>query len=128
MQGLLRGLIGLIGVFNILIGLGFLFLPAKLAAAVFLTPIGTEGLAALRADFPGFFVGASLFALAGAIRNQAAPLLVPLVMLSIALFGRCVSLVLDGFTATAVPPMVVEVVMITILFAGYRSLGRTQSA
>ena len=128
MLGFLRGLICLIGIFNILIGVGFLFLPSKLAEAFFLTPVGTEGLATLRADFPGFFIGAALFALAGAIRNQAAPLLVPLVMLTIALVGRCVSALTDGFVTGSAAPMIVELVMITILFIGYRTFGQANSA
>lgn len=128
MRGLMRGIIGLVGLFNIVIGLGFLLIPAKLATAFFLTPIGTQGLATLRADFPGFFIGASLFALAGAIRNKAAPLLVPLVLVSLALFGRFVSLALDGFAPSAVQPMVVETVMILILLAGFRTLRAPQAA
>ena len=127
MRGIMRGIIGLVGLFNVLIGLGFLFTPAKLATAFFLTPIGTQGMATLRADFPGFFIGASLFALAGALRNQAAPLLVPLALVSLALAGRLVSLALDGFAPTAVQPMVIEAVMVLILSVGYRTLRTPQS-
>lgn len=123
MRTALRGIIGLVGVFNLVIGLAFLLAPAKAAAGFFLSPIGTQGLATLRADFPGFFIGASLFALAGAWRCDAGPLRVPMVMLGLALAGRCVSVVADGLVATTVPPMLVEALMLALLFAGTRVFG-----
>jgi hypothetical protein len=124
MRTVLRVLIGLVGLFNIVIGLGFLLAPEKLGLAFFLSPIGTQGLATLRADFPGFFIGASVFALVGAWTGQARPLLVPILMLSLALFGRFVSIAIDGMAPTAVQPMVVEAVMVTLLFLGWRSFDK----
>ncbi len=121
MTMLLRGLIGLLGLFNIAIGLAFLLVPAQPAAAFFLAPVGVQGLATLRADLPGFFIGAAIFALFGAWRGEARPLLVPMVMLGLALFGRTVSILLDGMAPTAIPPMIVEAVMLTLLLLGYRN-------
>lgn len=124
MRTVLRVIIGLIGLFNITIGLGFLLAPEKLAAAFFLEPLGTQGMATLRADFPGFFIGASVFALLGAWSGQARPLLVPILMLSLALFGRFVSLALDGMAPTALQPMIAEAVMITLLVLGWRNFDK----
>lgn len=121
MKTIIRGLVLVLGLFNLVIGLGFLLQPAKLAAAFFLSPVGTQGLATIRADFTGFFIGASLFALYGAWKMRAHALLVPMVMLGLALTGRFVSLALDGFAPTAPTPMVIEVIMLVILFAGYRA-------
>jgi hypothetical protein len=45
-MGLLRLLVGAIGLFNIVIGLGFLFNPAGLAAQFFLIPDGGQAPAA----------------------------------------------------------------------------------
>lgn len=126
MSGMMRIVIGLLGLFNIAIGLGFLLAPQKLAAAFFLSPVGTQGLATLRADFPGFFIGAAVFALIGAWRADARPLMVPLVMLGLALFGRIVSIIGDGMAPTAVQPMLVEVVMIALLALAARSFAATR--
>jgi hypothetical protein len=123
LKTIMRGVIGLVGLFNITIGLLFLFQPAKLGAAFFLSPLNSQGLATLRADFPGFFIGASVFALLGAWKGEARPLLVPLLMLGLALFGRFVSLALDGMGPDAIPPMVVEAVMIALLLVARRSFG-----
>jgi len=120
MRNVMRIVIGLVGLFNITIGIGFLVAPAKLAAAFFLSPIGSQGMATLRADFPGFFIGASVFALVGAWRGEARPLLVPMLMLGIALFGRVISILVDGMAPTAIQPMTVEAVMIGVLALGYR--------
>ena len=120
MYNVMRIVIGLVGLFNIAIGLAFLVVPAKLAAAFFLTPIGSQGMATLCADFPGFFIGASVFALVGAWRGEARPLVVPMLMLGIALFGRVISILIDGMAPTAIQPMTVEAVMIGVLALGYR--------
>jgi len=119
----MRAVIGLLGLFSLAIGLGFLFAPDRLAAGFFLTVTDPQGLATLRADFPGFFIGAAIFALLGAWTADPRPLMVPMVLLGLALFGRCISLVADGIGPSALEPMVVEAVMIGLLFAARRQFG-----
>ena len=121
MRTIMRVAIGLVGLFNIILGLGFLLVPDKLALAFFLAPTNVQGLATLRADFTGFFIGAAIFALLGAWRADPRPLLVPLVMLGLALFGRTVSLFVDGVGPEAIEPMVIEVVMLVLLLAARRT-------
>lgn len=123
MRTAIQVLIGLLGIFNLGLGLAFLFNPVKLGAAFFLSPVGSQGLATLRADFPGFFIGASLFALHGAYHAKPDALLVPLVLLAIAFSGRVVSLIFDGRSRAAFQPMSVEIVMMVILLLGYLSFG-----
>jgi len=121
MRQAMRGVLGLAGLFNILIGLGFLFNPTKLAAQFALSPIGIQGLATARADFPAFFLTGGLFALVGAWRADPKPLLVPLVLLGTALAGRFVSIALDGVVATTYPPMLIEAAMIAAIVLARRS-------
>lgn len=121
MQNALRYAIGLVGVLMGLIGVGFLLAPAKLGLAFYIEPIGSQGLATIRADFSGFFIGASVFAFIGAWTRKAQPLLVPMLLVCIALFGRFLSLILDGMGPTALPPMVAEAVMAALLYAGWRN-------
>jgi len=122
MRNLVRALVALVGLFNLAIGLGFLLDPSLLGAKFFLSPVGIQGLATIRADFPALFLTGGLFALYGAWRGRAAPLLFPLVMLAIALTGRFISLAVDGISPTAFPPMAVEAGMITVLLIGRRAL------
>lgn len=119
-----QALVGLIAAFNLMIGLGFLFRPAELAVKFHLDPLPPEGLATLRADFTGFFVGASLFAMAGAWLARSDLLRVPAVMLALALFGRCISSLADGVGADTVLPMAVEVVMVAVLILAMRNFNR----
>lgn len=124
MRMIFRLLVGLVGLFNIGMGIAFLTKPAEMAADFALTPVGSQGLATIRADFTAFFLVGGLFALLGAWRAEVAPLKVPALLLAIALFGRTVSLVLDGRAATAFPPMIAEAVMILILIGGMQAFKR----
>ena len=121
MRSIMRVVIGLVGLLNIGLGLGFLLVPAKMGQAFFLLPVGSQGLATLRADFTGFFIGAATFALIGAWRADARLLLVPMVMLGLALAGRTFSLVADGVGPDAIGPMVIELVMLVLLIAARRT-------
>ncbi len=121
MKHVLRVAVGLIALFNLAIGLGFLLHPVDAAARFFLTAAPPEGLATLRADFTGFFIGAALFALAGAWTARADLLRVPAVMLALALSGRCVSTIVDGVGRGTVLPMAVEVVMVAVLVLAMRN-------
>lgn len=123
MRNIIRVLVGLVGLFNLALGLGFFVDTARMGEKFFLTSLGTQGLATMRADMTAFFIAAATFALVGAWRATRAPLLVPLLLFSIAIVGRAVSLVVDGAPETAFPPMVVEAVMIAVLALGYRSFG-----
>lgn len=120
MRQVMRVVLVVIGLFNIAIGLGFLIAPMQLAEKFFVAPMTVQGMATLRADFPAFFITASVFALYGAWTMRRAPLLVPMALLVIALFGRFVSIALDGMSATTMPPMVAEALMIAALALAYR--------
>jgi hypothetical protein len=120
----MRIAVGLVGFFNILLGLGFLLNPVQLAARFALSPIGTQGLATIRADFPAFFLTGAAFALLGAWRADPKPLIVPLVLLSAALSGRFVSIAIDGVVPTTFPPMIAEAMMIVILIVARRAFAQ----
>jgi hypothetical protein len=120
----MRILVGLVGLFNFLLGLGFLLNPVLLAARFALSPVGTQGLATIRADFPAFFITGAIFAVVGAWRADPRPLLVPLALLGLALSGRFVSIALDGVVPTTLPPMIAEAVMIVILIVARRAFAK----
>ena len=124
MKRAMQILIGLVGLFNILIGLSFLFNPAKMAADFALSPLGTQGMATLRADFPAFFLTGAVFSLIGAWRVDRRALMVPLMLLTLALLGRFVSIAFDGTAPTTVPPMIVEAAMIALLGLAYHAFGK----
>lgn len=116
----MRAVVALVGLFNLLIGLFFLIDPAQAGLRFFVTSLGTQGMATMRADFTAFFVTGAVFALVGAWRADRRPLLVPMLLLGIAISGRGISLIADGAPSTAFGPMAVEAVMIAILALGWR--------
>lgn len=124
MDKIIRLAVVAVGMLNVALGLLFLFRPESMGAQFYITPIGSQGLATIRADFPGFFLTGGGFALWGAWMRSSEELRVPIVLLGTALFGRFISLIFDGVGPSALPPMILEAVMIGILIAGMRSFGR----
>ena len=124
MKRTMQILVGMVGLLNFLIGLGFLFNPSKMATEFALSPLGTQGMATMRADFPAFFLTGAIFSLIGAWRADRTPLLVPLMLLTFALLGRFVSIALDGTAPTTVPPIIIEAAMIGLLGLAYRTFGK----
>jgi hypothetical protein len=120
MRNVTRAVVGLAGLFNLVLGLGFLIDPAQAGLQFFLLSLGTQGLATMRADFTAFFVTGGTFALIAAWRTWRTPLLVPLMLLGIAFGGRMISLIADGAPGKAFPPMAAEALMIAILALGWR--------
>lgn len=125
MKRAMQILIGLVGLFNIVIGLSFLFSPAKMAVEFAISPVGTQGMATMRADFPAFFLTVAVFSLIGAWRADRTPLVVPLALMSLALLGRFVSIALDGTAPTTVLPMMVEAVTIGLLSLARNAFGKS---
>jgi len=115
LQTIMRITVGLVGLLTAVIGLGFLIRPVELGELFFVAPTAAQGLATLRGDFPGFFIGASVFALIGAWRADPQPLNVPIVLLAIVLIGRTISIFADGTGPDTFPPMVAEALMIAVL-------------
>lgn len=121
-RGILRILTGLIGVLALLLAARIWLGPVEPAAKLGLEGIGALGRATLRADVGGFFAAGGLFALMGAIRADSRLLTPPLVLLALALAGRVVTVVLDGYAPDMLPPMIVEAVLVAVLFLARRRL------
>lgn len=122
----MRITVGLVGLLTVFIGLGFLIRPEQMGAAFFVAPTSLQGMATLRGDFPGFFIGASVFALLGAWRSDPRPLVVPIVLLGIVFFGRVISIIADGIGPETFLPMVAEALMIAILEIARRTFRNRQ--
>jgi hypothetical protein len=122
-RGVLRALVGVIGVLALLVAARLWIGPEAPAAALGLKADGLLGLATLRADVGGFFAAGGLFALAGAIRGEGRLLTPPAVLLGLALVGRLVTVAVDGYAAPMLPPMIIEAVLVAILLIARRRLG-----
>ena len=115
----LRIAVAAIGALLLLIGLGAWIDPAGTAAKLGLAGTGSLGLASLRADLGAFFLGGGGLALVAAWRRAPALLTAPLLLIGLALAGRCLALLVTPFDPLMLPPMVAEAVML-VVFAGGR--------
>jgi hypothetical protein len=111
-----------LGALTLPLAAGFLLTPARVALRLGLEPTGPVGLSTLRGDFFALFLMFGLSAIYAAVRNRSDVLLIPMIMLAVIILGRLVSAVLDGSGAKAMPLIAVEVVMLAIVFVGYRTL------
>ncbi len=118
----MRGLLGAVGLLFVAIALRIWTRPEAMAATLGLAAQSPLGLATLRADMGAFFAGGGLFVLAAAVRAERRWLVPALVLLSLALAGRIVSLLAGGFDLMSLPPMVLEALLIVILALGWRRL------
>ncbi len=122
MRFVLTAVIFLVGLFDLFIGLGFLFQPATSGANFALVPQGAAGLAVLRADFTAFFVVSAGCMMWGAWRRNGDLLLVPAALFGTAFIGRAVSVVVDGVSPGFWVPMAIEAFHVALMIAAWRVL------
>jgi hypothetical protein len=114
-------LLGL-GVLTLPLAAGFLLAPARVALRLGLEPTGPVGLSTLRGDFFALFLMFGLTAIYASVRNRSDVLIIPMIMIAVIILGRLFSAVVDGSGPEAMPLIAVEVVMLAIVFLGYRTL------
>lgn len=124
MQLALRIIVGIAGVLGLLVAARLWMAPNEMAAQLGLAPSGPLGLASIRADMGGFFAAGGAFALAAAIKGRGALLLPPVVLIALALVGRLITIVSNGFTPDMGPPLAIEAVLLVLFAAGWRLLPR----
>jgi hypothetical protein len=120
----LRALLALAGLLLLGAGLGLALLPAQLAHDFAVASTGVAGLGTLRANLGGRFVALAAFLFAGLRPGRAHWLLVPLGFIGLILVLRLVHLVLDGTSGAGLRSTGVEIVLVALLAAGRRALGR----
>ena len=116
-----RILVGAIGALFVLLAMGFWFNTDAAAAQVGLDVSTLAGRATVRADMAGYFLtggGVSLFA---AIRGNSSYLWPAMILLICAFVGRLLTLAINGYSPESLPPMVIEVVTMALIFYAQRN-------
>ena len=124
----LRVVVGALGLLALLLAARIWVDPAAAAAQFGLLVNGELGQASLRADFAGLFAATGGLALFAAIKADGRALLGPICLLGAALAGRLLNLVMAGFTFNQLTPILVEVLSLAILGAGFRGLRKPDVA
>jgi hypothetical protein len=122
MRLILTALIFLGGLAYLVIGLGFIALPANSLTSFGLEASGAAGLSTTRADFTAFFIVSALAMLYGAWKRSGEVLLVPAFLFGVALTGRIVSVFVDGTYEGFIQPMAIEALTVAATLAGWRVL------
>ena len=120
MRMVVIGLIFLAGMFNLFLGISFLYDPVGMGTSFGLSPNGPMGTAVLRADFTAFFLVIGLCMLRGAWKRNGDVLLVPAALLGIAFCGRAISAHVSGTQPGFFNPMVAEALQFALLVIGWR--------
>jgi hypothetical protein len=122
MRFALTAVIFLLGLFDLFMGLNFLFNPAATGAGLGLAGMGAQGTSTLRADFTAFFGVIAVCMMLGAWRRNGDLLLVPAALMGTAVVVRGVSVMLDGTYPGWAAPMAVEALHVIVLIAAWRVL------
>jgi hypothetical protein len=113
-------LIVLAGMFNLGLGVSFLYDPGGMGLQFGVSPNGPLGFAVLRADFVAFFLLAGFCMVRGAWRRNGDLLLVPAALFAIAFCGRAISAVATGTQPGFFEPMVAEAAQFVLLMVGWK--------
>lgn len=122
MRLVLTALIVIAGLFDLMLGIGFLVQPESSGATFYLRPVGDGGLAVLRADMTAFFAVAGGWMIWGAWKRNGDLLLVPAALFGIAFAGRLLSVAVDGAYPQFWLPMCVEAAHVALLLAARQLL------
>jgi ribonuclease Z len=115
LETVLRILAGLVGLFFLALGLGFLALPEVFATGFFVEPARAVGINAIRGDFGALFLGMSFFCLLGTLTVHRRLLVVPIVFLALVVTGRLTILIIDDVPIVVADSIVVELIFLIIL-------------
>ena len=120
MRMAVTALIFLAGMFNLFLGVSFLYDPGNMGLQFGVSPNGPLGFAVLRADFVAFFLVVGFCMLRGAWKRNGDLLLVPAALFAVAFTGRAISAMVSGTQPGFFEPMVAEAAQVILLMIGWR--------
>jgi len=123
MKSLVRLLLGIAGLLALAAALMLWIHPELAAPRLGLATTNITGLATIRADIGGFFAVSGVFAVLAAIRGEARYAAAVLALQFFAVSGRIVNVLLSGWNDQLMPPIAIEITVIVICIAAWRTLG-----
>lgn len=118
----LRIVLGAVGLLSVMLAARIWADPSAAAVQFGLLVNGVLGQATLRADLAALFAATGGLSAFAALKGDGRVLLGPLCLIGAALAGRLLNLFAAGFTLNQVAPILIEVVMLSLLVTGFRSL------
>ena len=107
-----------------LAGLGVMsmFAPRRMMNNFSIEPVGVPGLSTIRSVIGGLFLSCVMILAHGLITGQTLGFVAVSLILSSVAVGRVVSIIADGLQKEVIPPLVVEIVIITVLMGAHINL------
>ena len=122
MELIIQTLVGLAALMLTGLGIMSMFAPRKMVGNFAIEPIGTAGLSTIRSVIGGLFLSSVALLAVGLLQGQTILFVAVAAILGVVAIGRLVGIVTDGFDKAVVPPLLVEIVMVTVLLTAYTQL------
>ena len=103
-------------------GISSMFFPSFMIELCQLKSVGTFGLQSIRANFGGLFFSGVVLSLLGLYTKNKTWYQATLILVSIILFGRIISILLDGWTNLGLPALVIESTLVVVLLIAIKNL------
>ncbi len=113
---------GAVGLFSLALGLMAWFSPAHMQEIMGVSPNSVLGEHSMRGDFGAIFLASAVGCGLALFKGKLAGLKIPIIIYSLVLIGRLLSLALSGAGEGVFQPMIIEVVMISLCYVAYRKL------
>ena len=122
MNTIIKVTIGLLCLPLLLIGAKAMFNPTSMIEQLNVEPQGLLGLNTIRGDIGGYMIGIAFMMIAGLWTKNTGYFLATAIIMATVLIGRFTSIAMDGYDATMAPPIVIEMLIITVMILGHKRL------
>ena len=119
MELTLQILVGLAALMLSGLGVMSMFAPRRMVGNFAIEPIGNAGLNTIRSLIGGLFLASVAMLVIGLATGQTLGFAAVALLLGVVALGRVVGIISDGFDKAVLPPLLVEIVIITILLVAY---------
>ena len=123
MNTAIKVVIGLLCLPLLALGFAAMFAPTAVIDTFGVEPVGGLGLNTIRANVAGVLLGTAAMLVLGLWRRNTTWFLAAAVVAGIVAFGRLVGFAMDGVTADAVPPLIIESALIGMGVLAHKRLG-----
>ena len=122
MELTLQILVGLATLMLAGLGIMSMFAPGRMVSNFAIEPIGKPGLSTIRSVMGGIFLASVTMLVIGLATGQTLGFIGVAILLGVVAIGRVVGLLADGFDKAVLPPLIVELVIVSVLTAAYLEL------
>lgn len=104
----------------IILGVLAMFVTTSHIEMFHLQAIGVFGSNTIRGVIGGLLMGSAIMMITGVIKNNSTWFLATMLMMAVVVFGRIVSIVVDGWSNDLIVPLVAEAVIIVVCYLAHK--------